>query len=291
MLRMKRWPWVIVAVAGLLAVILLATGRSIGSFHDRHHGGVDTATVDFDTMVVQGTDTAVLTTTTSVDSALSPPRDTTALSPAIDTPTAMPQQDTSVPRDTLLTNIRERLLRATIAYTPPDTMRVGRLERLELAIIPGTVSRPAAESTVAGGAFPATVDTTRLSSRMVADLVGDDFDITRLGPRVRNVTKTEPGQWRWNVKPTRGGKHVLNLIVSALVPMAGTTDTIPVTTFDRDIHVQVDHVSGVWMFVKANWQWLWAAVVVPLAGAVWGWLRTRRIRQKPGRRSKKQKSG
>jgi hypothetical protein len=58
-----------------------------------------------------------------------------------------------------------------------------------------------------------------------------------------------------------------------------------VQTFKRDINIQVSWSQRASGFVGGlkDMQWLWAAIIVPIGGAVYGWWR----KKQKGRRRKK----
>jgi hypothetical protein len=65
------------------------------------------------------------------------------------------------------------------------------------------------------------------------------------------------------------GEQALNLALNAVVTAAGNERKMTVRTFDHVISVDVTAGQQVTDFFSGNWQWLWAAIAVPIAGAVW----------------------
>ena len=114
----------------------------------------------------------------------------------------------------------------------------------------------------------------RVSNRMKAHLSGRNFEITSINPEVQAVARREVTEWKWEIKPSADGKHNLHLTLSALLSIEGESTPRVIRTFDRIITIEVTIGQQAKAFVSNNWQWLWAAVLVPLAG--WIWKRKRR---------------
>lgn len=114
----------------------------------------------------------------------------------------------------------------------------------------------------------------KISDRMEAKLTGPAFDITAITPETQAVSRSENTEWKWDVVPRSTGTHALHLTLSALVEVNGETTPRMIKTFDRDIVVEVTAAQRVTGFVSENWQWLWAAILVPLA--TWWWSRRAR---------------
>ncbi len=117
----------------------------------------------------------------------------------------------------------------------------------------------------------------RISDRMEARLTGPNFEITAIRPEVQAVSRLEVTEWRWEVKPVSEGQHRLHLTLSALLEVEGSTTPRTIQTFDKVIVVDVSFGQRVSTFVSDNWQWLWSALLIPVAG----WLWQRRKKRKP----------
>jgi hypothetical protein len=120
-----------------------------------------------------------------------------------------------------------------------------------------------------------------VSDVMVATLTGLDFDIERTTDARQPVLSTGVTMWGWSVEPTEPGTRSLHLTISALIDVDGTEETYTVKTFDRTWTVVVPWPDRVTGFAGENWQWLWTAILLPLAALVW---RRVRMRQRGGER-------
>jgi hypothetical protein len=112
----------------------------------------------------------------------------------------------------------------------------------------------------------------QVSDRMEARLSGPHFTIIAITPEIQAVTETADTEWRWDVKPITEGQQILHLTLSVLIKVHGESTQRAIRTFDKQIEVKVTSVQQVVSFVKNNWQWLWAVIVLP----VLGWLCRRR---------------
>lgn len=106
----------------------------------------------------------------------------------------------------------------------------------------------------------------RVSDRMEARLSGCNFEITAITPEIQAVTRSEATEWKWEIKPIEEGPQYLHLTLSALLTAEDESTPRVIRTFDRTIEVKVTWVQITKAFVQHNWQWLWAVVLVPLAG-------------------------
>ncbi len=109
----------------------------------------------------------------------------------------------------------------------------------------------------------------RVSNRMEARLSGQHFKIEAITPEVQAVSKSEVTEWKWEVTPEKEGRQFLHLTLSALLSVEGESTPRVIRTFDRTIDVRVTWGQRTKAFFQENWQWLWAAVLVPLAGWIW----------------------
>ncbi|MCK4792334.1 MAG: hypothetical protein KAV87_51870 [Desulfobacteraceae bacterium] len=118
----------------------------------------------------------------------------------------------------------------------------------------------------------------RISDRMEARLSGRNFSITAVTPETQAVSRTEVTEWKWEINPKKSGRHFLHLTLSVLLELEGSTTPRAIRTFDRIIEVNVTWYQSVSRFTQKNWQWLWAAILVPFVG--WLWKRKRAASKK-----------
>lgn len=161
---------------------------------------------------------------------------------------------------------------ARIAFNAPDSINVDQTAVIHLVLgvaqkMDELKERIEAEGEQVGAQV-------RVSSQMEARLTGASFAITAITPEVQAISGTQTTEWKWEVEPKRVGSHSLHLTLSAIVTFEDTSVSRAIRTFDRVIQVEVTWPQRVGGFVRRNWQWLWAAILVPVA--TWFWRRRKR---------------
>ncbi len=109
----------------------------------------------------------------------------------------------------------------------------------------------------------------KVSDQMEARLKGKNFDIEPLTPETQAISSNETTDWMWRVKPTAEGNQDLNLTLSAILDVNGKAIPRKVEVFVKVIEVKVTVSQKIQLFVEKNWQWLWATLVIPIAGWLW----------------------
>ena len=170
----------------------------------------------------------------------------------------------------------------SIAFNAPASMRYAQPQTVELLLSPSlSVADLQAQLQQKMGAESVRV---QISNRMEAQLTGSGFAIEAQEPDLQAVTSQKSTRWIWKVTPTGHGPQTLHLTLSAHIDVAGRDAPLVVRTFDRDIQVNITIPQRVSGFIQKNWQWLWAAIVVPIAGYLWKRRRKSPRRPKPNRR-------
>jgi hypothetical protein len=98
---------------------------------------------------------------------------------------------------------------------------------------------------------------------------GSNFAIMAIEPEIQALSRNEVTEWKWEVKPTSEGSHSLHLTLSALLDVDGERTPRAIRTFDKTIDIKVTWLQRASLFFAENWQWLWAAILVPMFGLVW----------------------
>ena len=151
-----------------------------------------------------------------------------------------------------------------IAFNAPASMRYAQPQVVELLLSPSlSVADLQAQlqQKVGAESVPA-----QISNRMEAQLTGSGFAIEAQMPDLQAVTSQPITRWTWKVIPTGHGPQTLHLTLSAHIDVAGRDAPLVVRTFDREIRVNITIPQRVSGFIQKNWQWLWVAIVVPIAG-------------------------
>lgn len=106
----------------------------------------------------------------------------------------------------------------------------------------------------------------KISNRMEARLSGYMFQITALTPEAQAISKNQKTEWKWEIQPKEEGQHKLHLTLTALLDINGHSTSRSIQTFSKTIKVNVTTPQRFETFFKNNWQWLWAAILVPVTG-------------------------
>lgn len=169
--------------------------------------------------------------------------------------------------------ILDSLERARIAFNTPEAMTIGETTTIQLLLSLEHSAEELEKSITSTGAREA--HEIGVSDRMLARLTGSGFSITANTPEEQAISSTGTTKWSWDVRPTSPGVQTLHLSLTALIDVGGHGTQHTIDTFDKKIDVNVTWRQHAWSFVTSNWQWLWAALLVP--GAGWLWRRRRKV--------------
>lgn len=131
----------------------------------------------------------------------------------------------------------------------------------------------------------------QISNRMKAMLSGRNFDIQALVPEEQALSSERTALWQWEAVPTKEGDQKLHLSLSAVVSLDEQSTPIVIQTFSKYIEVKVStgqRIGLLFGFLASNWEWLWAAVLVPIATFLWRRHRKKQVR-KPNRQIQQKK--
>jgi hypothetical protein len=170
----------------------------------------------------------------------------------------------------------KRLARANIAFNVPTKIRLGQTAQIELLLSPAlTIRQLRSTITALGRREGARV---QVSREMEAQLTGFGFKIAAITSEKQPVSGSGVTQWLWDIEPTETGTHHLHLTLTAFINLEGRESARPVRTFDRTLTINVTWYHRLSGFVSDNWQWLWAAILTPLAGLLVGLWKARQLR-------------
>ena len=166
----------------------------------------------------------------------------------------------------------EKLEFGNIAFNAPSEIRLDDTAAIQLLLGLSTSADELKRMIEAVGEREAA--RIKVSDVMEARLSGSNFAITAVTPERQAVTRTGVTEWKWDVKPTRDGRQLLHLTLSVLIQVDGVSTLRAIRTFDKEVEVEVTWDQHVGAFVEGNWQWLWATILVPIAG--WFWKKKKR---------------
>jgi hypothetical protein len=155
----------------------------------------------------------------------------------------------------------------SIAFNAPESMNFYDTAAIELKLgLTSDIDYLKGQIEAAGRQHGARI---RISDRMEANLIGSNFDVTAITPALQAVSQTEVTEWKWEVKPTSAGVQDLHLTISALLDVDGAATPRVIRTFHKTIAVDITWGQRASVFFGKSWQWLWAAILVPIVGWVW----------------------
>jgi|GEM_PF-1087714 len=167
---------------------------------------------------------------------------------------------------------------ANIAFNALDSLNIEDTARIQLLL---SLQKSAAElkSQIEGTAKIESA-TIRVSDRMEAELSGSNFEITAITPKEQAVATEGDVEWKWEVKPKSEGRHQLHLTLTAILSIQGKDTRRAIRTFDKFIEIEVTSTQKIVGFFEKAWQWLWAAILVPIVGWFWNkWISKRETQE------------
>ncbi|MFT7224391.1 MAG: hypothetical protein ACI82Z_001948 [Cellvibrionaceae bacterium] len=164
-------------------------------------------------------------------------------------------------------NLLNEMEFATIAFNAPATINIDDRPQIQLILsLSETVDVIKQSIIEEGERIGATI---KVSNRMEAHLSGYMFQISAITPETQAVSKSQRTEWKWEIYPKEEGQHRLHLTLTALLEIDGHSTPRAIRTFSKIIEVNVTATQKFGMFFKNNWQWLWAAILIPVAGWLW----------------------
>ena len=155
----------------------------------------------------------------------------------------------------------------SIAFNAPTNINIDDSHQIQLILsLAETVEGLKQSITEEGKKIGAII---KVSDRMEARLSGYMFQITAITPEIQAVSKSQQTEWKWEIHPKKEGKHRMHLTLTALLEIDGHSTPRTIRTFSKIIEVNVTATQKIGAFFKNNWQWLWAAILVPVAGWLW----------------------
>ncbi|MBC8376632.1 MAG: hypothetical protein H8E26_11360 [FCB group bacterium] len=156
---------------------------------------------------------------------------------------------------------------ASIAFNTPKNINIDESPTIQLILsLSETIEELEQSIAIEGERIGASI---KVSNRMEAQLKGEKFTISAITPEIQAVSRIERTEWKWRVHPKREGKHYLDLTISAHVEIDGHNTRRKIRVFERIIEVNVFPTQKINFFIKDNWKWLWAAILVPIFGWFW----------------------
>jgi hypothetical protein len=170
----------------------------------------------------------------------------------------------------------ETMARANVVFNVPRALDLGEGTEIQLLLSLHKPIRVLQKELSANGVEHGS--SVRVSPLVEARLTGLGFTIEALTEQQQPVGRRTDAEWRWEIEGRQAGAQRLHLTLTAFVPVEGVGGrhaTRTIDTFDRTIAIEVGWGNRTKRFLEKNWQWLWAAVVVPVAGVAMQLVRRR----------------
>lgn len=149
-----------------------------------------------------------------------------------------------------------------ILFNPPNIMKVGVKERIEVRVTQDLEVE--LNKALRGRGIPQ-IEKIRIYEIMKLKLSGGDFNIVSLSEEEQIVSKKGITEWAWDVTPGIRGKQVLQLMVTLQIKIESSQNHISHPVLEREITVEVNPVYSTKVFLIENWKWVVTALVMPIA--------------------------
>ncbi len=104
----------------------------------------------------------------------------------------------------------------------------------------------------------------RMSPRMSAELVGEDFSIEDKGLKEQMVTLKEDTVWIWRVYSGMPGSRVLKVRLHTLMTINGKETPRTIEVAEAKVVIKVNPTE----WALRHWKWIVSALILPIIG--WG---------------------
>ena len=106
-------------------------------------------------------------------------------------------------------------------------------------------------------------DSIKTSNRMEAKLHSSGFRIDSITSERQALSLDKSTSWMWEIEALKGGQQQLHLVINILLNIEGESTPRTMRTYKRTIDVEIPLLQKVTIFIKGNWQWLWATILIP----------------------------
>ena len=158
--------------------------------------------------------------------------------------------------------VRRTLRDGLLGLAAPDTMQLGHVERVEVAIA-RTEDLKAELAAAFRTSSPRLSEGVKTADFMTVELISDDFTIKELSEKTQLLARV--ARWEYDVIPRRTGALTLTVRGSCVLHINGVDRAASIPSFEKQIHVDVDILFGVRSFAGQNWKWL-VGTLIALAG-------------------------
>ncbi len=167
----------------------------------------------------------------------------------------------------VIDRILEKLPVGNIAFNAPTAIGLEDTASIQLIL---SLSKPVEElKQMIEAEGEKQGESIKVANQMEARLSGPHFQIQTVTPETQVITSEDVTKWAWEAKPLKPGRQKLHLTLSAKFTVQGQPTSRTIRTFDKIIEVNVSWSQKVTEFWEKFGQWLWAGIIIPIAGWLW----------------------
>jgi len=166
-----------------------------------------------------------------------------------------------------------------ILFNPPEIMKVGVKERIEVRISQN-INEDLTER-LRGRGFPR-IEEIIVSTVMKVKLSGNDFKIESHSEEEQYIQSAGYTQWEWDATPLKSGNRLIRLSVAVSVyldELGEKTKSLPV--LEKEIYVKVNMSYSFYNFIKEKWEWI-AGTIIALIGLYLAYKKSKKRRKNHG---------
>lgn len=180
-------------------------------------------------------------------------------------------QDLVTPIESSINQTLDHLKSANISFNSPETMKVAETKTIILLMSQEKSILQLADEVNKQISEPGKIygDTAKTSAIMEASLTGQGFLINAITPVRQRVHGFDINTWKWEVTAKETGERKLHLTLNALISYGKDQELHTIKTYERTVLVYVRFGDKILAFLGDNWQFLFGAIVSPLAIYVW----------------------
>jgi hypothetical protein len=157
------------------------------------------------------------------------------------------------------------LRRGRILFNPPERMKIGKREKVEVRISGSLEVSPEDLAKNLTGQGKIETEEIKVGSFMSVRLTGSAFEIVSVSHEGQFVPEDGFAEWQWNVTPQKSGQQTLYLAatVRLKIPPFGE-EVMDLPVFEKTIYVAVARIAAITQFLQNHWQWIATAILFPL---------------------------
>jgi hypothetical protein len=163
----------------------------------------------------------------------------------------------------LIDDAFKKLSSGQILFNPPEKMKVGIEERVEVRLTKDITENLTEE--LKGPGAPQ-IESIKVGTCMMVKLTGDSFDINALSSEEQVVKPVGFTEWSWDVTPLKSGRQELHLTVIVRILIPGQDEQkIDWLVKDKQINIEVNPSYTFKRFIECHWQWIVGTIISAIA--------------------------